>query len=98
MFVLTVPDELEAALKVLATQYNAANTTDLTVPEFVDLHLVEMVTNADLAKAYPVIQKARDDGMAADVEAERLRLIADFRAKMGPSTPAAAAAVREEIP
>ena len=76
MFIITVPDELETALRIIATRYNAANSTDLTVAEFVDLHLVEMVIQDDLAAAYQAVQKARDEGMAADVKAERLRLIA----------------------
>jgi predicted DNA-binding protein len=85
MFTITVPDELEARLKVLATRYNAANTTDLTVPEFLDLHLVEMAVQEDLEKAFPLIQKARDEGFQADIGAERLRLIAGFRAKLRPA-------------
>ncbi len=88
MFVISVPDELEARLKVLATRYNAANATDLTVAEFLDLHLVEMAVQDDLAAAAPLLQKARDEGFAADLEAERLRLIADFRAKLPPAPPA----------
>ena len=93
MFTLTIPDALEARLKVIAARYNGATGTDLSVPQFVELHLVEMATQEDLEQAVPAIQKARDEGLAAELAAKRVQLIADFRAQMRTPAPAAAGAV-----
>jgi|FLYL01.1.fsa_nt_gi hypothetical protein len=81
MITITISDSLEARLKPLVARYNADTKADLTVAEWVDLHLHELAVQDDLAAELPNLQQQREKAWAEEVAGLRGRLIAELRAE-----------------
>jgi hypothetical protein len=76
LYTIEVPDRLVAGLNRLVGRYNAGTGNALTVPEFLQLHVLELAVGDDLQAETERLQKQAQEDVAAAVLALRDRLTA----------------------
>lgn len=79
MLTVTISDQLEARLQSLVTRYNVAQGASLSLSQWLELHLLEMCIQEDLAQAVQSLQEAKERSFASDVQAARDRMVRDLR-------------------
>lgn len=75
-YVIKVPDRLVAGLNKVVGRYNAGNGTAYSVPEWLQLHTLEMAVQDELVEEQQKLVKQAEVDVAAAVGALRDRLTA----------------------
>ena len=72
---ITLSDAAYAGLQLVVTKWNAANEQQLSVEQWVDLHLRELAVQDQIFAAHEQLQRQAQDTAAAALKAERERLL-----------------------
>ena len=77
-YTLTLPDGGAARLQALVARYNADHGTQLSVTEWLELHLKEIAIGQDLAQEWDALQVQNRRDLESAAAALRDRLLAEL--------------------
>ena len=80
---ITLNDAMQARMARVVGQHNAAHATELTVTQWLNLHVNELAIAQDLAAEHETLKRQAEDDMAAAMIAVKQRLLAGDAGQQG---------------